>query len=360
MPGQPPHTPENQTISARPLADQLNPAAEVTPITLEETNRLYKSSRHINAAQSAVDVYQALIDFARDSDLVDAAYIISSDADAPDHYTVPALWSRRPFARPRQRFPRDKFPFGENLTANKLILIRNSQTDPQLGRAARRLARINHLRALVLIPIQVEEEYLATLALQRTEATLFTETELQPFLTLVDQSAVILLNQRLLNQAKTLYQVGQSLSQALTIDDALNIAVQRVAQYTGASQCRFVLYDLQAGVGTIAAEYIPTDLAETARFPVLGDCVVEYLGRETKPLLLDNQSDVPPECIHRYLHRFGAAATLLIPAISQQDLMGFLTIESRHGKRPFRPGQHHLRPDRRRSSHHPNRKPQPP
>ena len=302
---------------------------------LDETNRLYETSRNINAAQTAVDVYQALIDFARASRLADTAYIVCADPDAPDYFITPVLWSRTPSRHnPRDRFPRDKFHFGEQLSPNKLARIRDSQTDPRLGRLARRLARANHLHALALIPIQVEGEWLATLALQRADPHSFTETELKPFLTLVDQSAVILSNQQLLKQAETLYQVGQSLSQALTRDDAFDIAVQQVGKYTAAAQCRFVLYDAQAGTGAIMAEYHPTALAKTVRFP-LGDFVFEHLSQKLTPLFLEEYVDIPASCIEQYVHQFNAKATLLIPATSQHELIGFLAIDSHREKRPF-------------------------
>ncbi len=303
---------------------------------LDETNRLYETSRQINASQTAVGVYQALIDFARASKLADTAYIICVDPNAPDYFITPVLWSRTPNRHnPQDRFPRDKFHFGKQISPYKLARIRDSQTDPQLGRLARRLARENNLHALALIPIQVEGEWLATLALQRADTNSFTETELQPFLTLVDQSAVILSNQQLLKQAETLYLVGQSLSQALTRDDAYDIAVQQVGKYTGASQCRFVWYDAQTGTGSIVSEYHPTALANTVEFPITDDIVYERLKQSLTPLFLDEQSDVPASCIQQYVNQFDARASLLIPATSQQELIGFLAVDSQRGKRPF-------------------------
>ena len=302
---------------------------------LDETNRLYVASRQINAAQTAVAVYQALINFSRSSNLADAAYIVSVDPDAPDYFALPVLWSRaRNRYNAQDRFPRDKFPFGEQLISNELILIRNAQTDPSFGRLARRLSRENNLRALALVPIQVDGEWLGTLALQRTEATPFNKTELQPFFTLVDQSAVILSNQQLLNQAETLYQAGQALSQALTRDDALAITVQYVARYTGASHCRFVLYDMQTGQGEIVAENAPTKTSADIPLPTQDDFVFERLKQDRKPLLLAENA-APEDCMARYVRPFGAKSTLLIPATSQQELIGFLALDSQRRQRPF-------------------------
>ncbi len=329
------------------LADQLAVAIVNASLfarvqaNLDETHQLYEASRHINAAQTAVEVYQALIDYARESNLAQAAYIITAAPNAPDFLTTPVLWSQTPIPHnPQERFPLDKFHFGPEWPPKTLILTRRSQTDERLGNVIHRLARTNNLHALALIPVQVEGEWLATLALHRTTITPFSEAELQPFLTLVDQSAVILSNQQLLKQAETLYQVGQSLSQALTRDDALDIAVQQVAQYTGAWQCRFVLYNEQITAGSIMAEFhsakpYTVDLIQTARFPTHGDAVFERLNAELKPLLVDEESGFSTECLNQYVYQFGGKASLLIPATSQHELIGFLSIDSRQGRRPF-------------------------
>ncbi len=333
-----------ETVSVlQTLADQLAVAMMNASLferlqgNLDEKNFLYNASHHINAAKTDVDVYQALINFSRDSNLADAAYVICVDPSAPDFFIMPVLWSRIPNPRyqAQNRFPRDRFPFDDGLTTDKLLLIRDSQTDRSLSRFARRLARENNLRSLALIPIQIEGEQLATLALQRAEANAFTESELQPFLTLVDQTAVILSNQQLLKQAETLYQVGQSLSQALTLDDALEIAVNKIAQYTGASQCRLVIYDKQTQAGHIVAEYAPSGLAKTVQFPMSDDFVFTNLSHNLKPLLLNEQMAAPDTCLQQYVHQFKANASLLIPAISQQELMGFLAIDSPLEERPF-------------------------
>ncbi|MCB9421213.1 MAG: GAF domain-containing protein [Ardenticatenaceae bacterium] len=323
------------------LADQLAVAIVNASLfarlqdNLNETNLLYDTSRKINSATTAVAVYNALVEFVRDSGLTDAAYTISHAPGAHGFFVIPSFWSRTETDfNWREQFLRDPLLFGDP-SSEKLTLVNNCQKNPGLNPVTRHLANVHQLHAMALISISIEGEWLATLALQRGGGQPFTTGELNSLLTIVDQSAVILSNQQLLRQAKTLYQVGQSLSQVLTRDDALQITVNRVAQYTGASQCRFILYDPQNGTGKIIAEHKPTELAYQALFSIKDDKIFARLSREMKPLLIDERQEMPSDCLQKYVYQLGAKATLIIPATSQQELLGFLTIESHHGTRPF-------------------------
>ena len=327
------------------LADQLATAIENAELfartqrNLVEMSRLYQTSRQISEAADAEAVYRSLIDFATQSNLVDVAQVIAMDPGAPDYFIVPALWSRQPRPEPAgRRFLRDRFRFSKQLTNNELIVVRDGQSDPELDPLTRRLFRANNLSAAALVPIHVEDEWLGALALLRTEPKPLSNQELQPFLTLADQAAVILANQQLLRQTDSLYRIGRALNQAITRDDVLAIAVEEVARYTGASRCRIILYDKSTGAGQVAAESTPSGLAGSIVLPMQGDFVYEYLSREGQPLLLqENGNNVPADAVRRHVQQFGARASLLVPATSQQELMGFMALDSSRGKRPFSP-----------------------
>lgn len=327
------------------LADQLAIAIEnaalfaQTQANLAEMSRLYESSRQISEAADATAVYQALINFAAHSDLVDLAQVIVADPTAPDYFIIPAMWSRHDLPDlSDRRFLRDNFEFSEQLMKNEPILIKDGKSDTNLDSATRRLFEANSLSAAALVPIHVEDEWLGALALLRTEPVPLNNRELQPFLTLADQAAVILANQQLLRQTESLYAIGRALNQAITRDDALVIAVEEVAKYTGATRCRIVLYDKTTGAGRVAAESNPSGLADSVELPMLGDFVYEYLSQRGQPLLLEeNGTNAPAGAIRRHLRQFGAVASLLVPAASQQELMGFMALDSSRGKRPFSP-----------------------
>jgi signal transduction histidine kinase len=336
-------TPESVTVLQN-LADQLAAAIVNADLfsqiqaNLTEASLIYDIGRQISEARNQGDVYNALIEFARQSGLVDLAQIVI--VDDPEYLTCPAVWQRSDLpVAPFGRYPRSQFLYEEQLNKNEIVILRDPPAEMAPDDLARQLFAASAVTAVALIPIFVEAQWLGTLILQTTAGQAFNERSLQPFRTLADQAAVTLANQQLLRQTELLYQIGRSLSQALTRDDALMIAVQEIAQYTGASQCRIVLYDAQQGMGQIAAEAEPTLGAQTAVFPMGGDFAYDTLNKLRQPLLLSKtEAAIPAEVVERYLTPFGAELSLLIPAASQQDLIGFLALDSA-GQRPFSANQ---------------------
>lgn len=302
-----------------------------------QTSRLFETGRRISEAKDETDVYRALIAFAQDADLADMALILIADHADPDYLISPIIWDRTDGLREAgNRFSRDKYTFSDQLTRNAPFLLENGQEDARLDEATRHLFAGFDYRAAALLPIAVENEWLGTLALIRREARPFTDEALRPFQSLTNQASAILANQQLLRQTETLYQLGRTLTQTITRDDALDIAVREVARYTGADQCRFVLYDMRSGKGVIAAESAGATVSRAIELPLLGDFIFSRLGEEQQPLLLsENTPGIPAESVRRHALQFGAKASLLLPATSQQELIGYLAIDSQRGERPF-------------------------
>lgn len=323
------------------LADQLAVAIEnaelfaQTEKNLAQSNRLYETSRRINEATEPEEVYQALVDFASDSNLVDLAQLFVAEPASPDYLVSPVFWSNLGIVHDRQhRFSRDKFQIANTLETAEVIRIIDGQNDDALDEYTRTLFTNNGVRAATIVPIFAEQRWLGSLVLNRVAPTPLTDQELQPFITLTDQAAIILANHQLLQQTETLYQIGRLLNQSITRDDALDIAVQEVAKYVGAVQCRMVLYDDKAGY--VAAEYGAYENTGAIQLPVRDDFVFEQLRQRGGPLLLaEDDPTISKEVIARHVLPFAAKASLLLPAANQQELMGFLAIDSRRGTRPF-------------------------
>ncbi|MCZ7665866.1 MAG: GAF domain-containing protein [Chloroflexi bacterium] len=205
------------------------------------------------------------------------------------------------------------------------------------------------------MPIATENRWLGAILLQASAENALSAQTLQPFHTLAGQAATTLANQQLLRQAELLYQIGRSLSEALTREDALTLAVQEIANYTGAARCRIILYEEQEPFGKIAATTEPAAQDDQLQFPMVGDFVFDYLNEQRQPLLISSaEAEIPAEALARYLHPFHTTISLLIPLASQQDLIGFWRWTD--GKTAISHPQYHLRPNRRRSPHHSNRK----
>ena len=188
------------------LADQLAIAIENASLfdqiqsTLAETNLLYQASRQISEAQNPEGVYEALINFARHSQQVDAAYIAIIDEDNPTYLISPAGWSRQHISV--TRLPRRPFEFNIQLRQNEIVLITDIHSDSRLNDTTRQLFLQHNIRSSALIPIYLEDTWLGTFLLHRTRSEPITREMLPPYHTLADQAAIILSNQKLFQEIK--------------------------------------------------------------------------------------------------------------------------------------------------------------
>ena len=335
----------NETITVlQSLADQLAIALEnarlfaQTEKTLADTNQLYSASRRIGQATNAYEIYKTLVDFVQASNIAHLVKIVVADPNAPDFLITPVFWSIDEInIDPAHQLPRETFQFADRLTNVDVLVVADAQTQTGLDPYTKSVFTENDLHAAALVPIYIEQEWLGTLVLAHQTVNYYTDAALQSVRTLADQAATILANQRLLRQTDLLYRIGRALSQAITREDALDITVQEIKAYTGAYQCRFVLYE-EGTSGKLLASTNSEDNGSTDAYhlPKEGDYAVEWLSQHQKPLLLSpTQSDLPKAILERHVVQFGAYASLLIPAASQQSLLGYLAIDSKTGERPF-------------------------
>ncbi|MCA9936228.1 MAG: GAF domain-containing protein [Ardenticatenaceae bacterium] len=191
------------------LADQLAIAIETATLfaqiqdTLAETSHLYETGQEMSTAVSPHAVYRALINFTSQADIVDTAQILILDPDDDDFLLCPALWTREPLKeKALVRYPRQSYKFGEQLLHGVLLLLDDTMTDSRLDETTRTWFVRNQMRSCALIPLAVEDTWLGTLVLHNRQKQAFDEDTLRPFLTLADQAAVILANQRLLREVQ--------------------------------------------------------------------------------------------------------------------------------------------------------------
>lgn len=326
------------------LADQLAIALEnanlfaQTEKTLADTNQLYSASRRIGQATNAYEIYKTLVDFVQSSNIAHVAKVVIADPKAPDFLITPVFWSADEIdIDPAHQLPRATFQFADRLTNVDVLVLADAQTQTGLDAYTKSVFTENDLHTAAVIPIYIEQEWLGTLILAHQTPNYYTNTALQSVRTLADQAATILANQRLLRQTDLLYRIGRALSQAITREDALDITVQEIKAYTGAYQCRFVHYEQGTNGKMLASSNSESNTsADEYHLPREGDYAVEWLSQHQKPLLLSPmQADLPKAVLERHVVQFDAYASLLIPAASQQSLLGYLAIDSKSGERPF-------------------------
>ena len=263
--------------------------------------------------------------------------LLSQTPKHPDYLIAPVFWSSdNVHIDPAHRFPRDKYRYSDHITQNDVVILGDAQADPEIDPFSLRLFAQNGRHAAAIIPIHIDDDWLATLLLAHKTPNAFADANLQPIRTLADQSAIILANQRLLRQTDLLYRIGRALNQAITRDDALEITVRELQAYTGAFQCRFVIYEPGEGSGKLVASSNRKAFDKPYHLPLLGDTVFERLSRGQKPIKLSPKLEkVSKEALQQHVTQFGADASLLIPAASQQELLGYLAIDALGGERPF-------------------------
>lgn len=341
--------PEETVTILQSLADQLAIAienaglftqlestlAELTT-TLGETSNLYEISRRLNEVTTPVEVFLALVDFASKSQEFDMATVVTPDPNNGDFLMSPVLWgmTQRPF-NPADRYPYEDYSLGVN--QNELLLIEDLGQTTAVSPAVKNSFLRNGFRSLALIPIGHETEWVGTFILCRTQPSQFSQQELQPFITLADQAAIVLANQKLLEETNTLYTINSLLTKAITRDLALSEAVSRVAQYIGVPQCRFVLFEQEKNLATVVATTAQDfEHKQPTEFLLAGDYVYAALRESGEPLLLlHNDGTLPEPCKEKHLEAFGMQASFIIPAASQQELIGYMALDSTGSLRPF-------------------------
>ena len=325
------------------LADQLAIAIEnaslfaKTENTLAETNRLYTASRRIGQAINAYDIYKTLIDFAEAADIAHVAQIVIADPKAPDYLIIPVSWNEAQIEIDEtHRYAREKYGYGDRITHTEIALVGTDIKQAELDNCTVQLFTQHKMQSTAMLPISIDAEWLGTLVLAHKTPNFYEAADLQSIQTLADQAAVILANQRLLRQTNLLYRIGRALNQAITRNDALDIAVRELKTYTGAHQSRFILYEAESRNGRLVSSSNQANVGKTYHLPMVDDYIYEQFTTEQKPILLSpNKTEVPKEALQQHVQQFGAYASLLIPAASQQELLGYLAIDSVSGERPF-------------------------
>jgi signal transduction histidine kinase/uncharacterized protein YigA (DUF484 family) len=329
------------------LADQLAIAIENADLftqtqgTLAVTSSLFQISRRMSEARSEDEIYQALTEFARLHGKVEAAHLLVPNKKDPRLVMCVASWQAQQEGNtslPGQNVPVVMLPFRSKLEANETVAVAANLEELMDWPFFRHAAEQSKADTLYLVPMINEQEWMGTLLLYAKADKVKGENDLQAFRTLVGQAAILLTNQHLSQQTDTLYRIGRLLSESLTREDALDLAVNEVASYLGVQQCRMVLYDSLKGYGTVVAEFSSSPHDRNVRIPMEGDYVYDRLLVSREPFVLQVESPgVSADTLEAHLFQFDAQASLIVPSASQQELLGYLAIDSLTGLRPFTP-----------------------
>ncbi len=142
--------------------------------------------------------------------------------------------------------------------------------------------------------------------------------------------------QEQVEQLSLLNRVSSAAATTLRIGDIFSAALDAMVRATGADQARLVLYDRRAGIGTIAAEYIPTDAPGRISIPLVDNPSVDWLDAQQRPLVvMDAQHDPLFIQSHAMFRELGIRSITLIPLMVGERVIGSIGIDSIGKQRLF-------------------------
>ncbi len=324
------------------LADQLAVAFDNAQLFARIEQNLVSSTRQYETGQALIratdtsTVFRTLVDFARDTGSVSAAGVLLPETSG-ERATLHNWWSADETSMP----------------ANLIVEVTEQIAGPggpallepgtsELSQLTAHLASYTASAAAIL-PIRAGDEWRGSLVLCRADGKQWDRAELQPFETLVDQTAIILANQRLLAETNALYEISARLNQAITQEDLMNLAVSAVTRHVGFPEGRFILFDPKTRAVTMKVasgeargpgerEHRATPAAEPATFALLAE-------RRRPVYLPEAASTQATAAFAEQFGHYGTATTWLFPLRSQVQLLGYLALDGVGDRERLRPTQ---------------------
>jgi signal transduction histidine kinase len=324
----------NNLLSLGKLQNSLTQLQE----NLRTSTDLYETSRRLSGAQTTEEVFHTLMQYAEKLDFIDAAMLITESETQPLDVRVHEIWQRQPDPRidttahfrraPFVPTPQNPFPVPN--------IINNLAHEERFCDRTHAFAGKFGYRGALLLPLATEEQWYGTWVLMQCSTAAFAPLQYQPLISLADQASTILTNDDFLRRSTALYEIAQALNQSITREDAVQVAEYAVAEYIGVHRSRFIIFDRQLGYGEWLSERQLKPAHSRIRFHMDGDPIYERLNEERQAVVLSiDDPYLETDTLNQYLLPFQCGASLLIPAASQQEIMGFLAIDSHRGTRPF-------------------------
>jgi PAS domain S-box-containing protein len=134
--------------------------------------------------------------------------------------------------------------------------------------------------------------------------------------------------QEQVEQLSLLNRVSSAAAATLRISEIFYAALDAMVRATGADQARLVLFDHRAGVGAIAAEYIPTDVPGRISIPLVDNPSVDWLDAHQRPLVVfDAQHEPLFVRLHETFRDMDIRSIALIPLIVGESVIGSIGID---------------------------------
>jgi GAF domain-containing protein/signal transduction histidine kinase len=186
------------------------------------------------------------------------------------------------------------------------------------------------------VPLLIGDgEVVGVISVQSYEKARYGEREQSFLSTVANQLALGVQNAQLLAQAQEqvqhlalLNRVSATASSTLELERIYQAVVEAMAQTVGADQSRLVMYDRDAGIAPIVAEYIPTDVPERIAIQVTDNPAIDWLDTELRPLFSSDVQHDPLFRVSRDIFReLDIGSIALVPLILGGEVIGCVGLD---------------------------------
>lgn len=208
-----------------------------------------------------------------------------------------------------------------------------------------------HVRSEMAVPLMTHERAIGVFDVFSEQPDAFDESDLRILVALGSQISIALENARLIQETianarelerraqdlTTLNSISTALNTALSIDEVLDIAVQKLTSLFHVDHCTVFLFEAQDEYGRIAAEHPNRELVGQV-VPIKGFPAVRTIISARAPqMVLDAQHSESVAPFRSILRQLDVRSMLLVPLQSKGVIMGMITLDVVGRERTFTP-----------------------
>jgi GAF domain-containing protein len=257
----------------------------------------------------------------------------------------------------KQNMPRPSRETTTRLAAleRRTVHVADLLSDPSFSPEPRELYEKENVRTVLSVPMLREDRLIGVITTWRREVRPFSDKQVALVKTFADQAVIAIENARLLQELqqrtrelvrsveelKALGEVGQAVSSTLDLGTVLTSIVSHAVQLSGTDGGAIYEYDEHAEEFLLrATDHMEEELISALRAnpPRLGGGVVGRAASGREPIQIPNISEASayPPRMRELLARFGFRASLAIPLLREDHIIGALVVR-RKSTGEFRP-----------------------
>jgi GAF domain-containing protein/CheY-like chemotaxis protein len=311
---------------------------ETTRQSLAETDRLYRATRALGAAQSLDDVLRAVMIHAVAPFM--GRFVVGLVELGPDRAVtelrVVAVWDAATASAdysPGPRLSVGDLPFLRLLDPGYPILIESLDV-PELDEQSRAFFRAQDTGALAAIPVTAGSSLIGVFIVQTREPHAFSLEEVRPLQALADRAATAIENLRLLEETQqriaelvTLNSISQALASQVDIYALLAQVGDKITQTFGAKIAYIALYNKHTGLIEFPYSIEDGVLANDPPLP-LGRGLSSHVILNRQPLVLNQNAE--QRAVELGARFIGEApqSYVGVPILAGDEAIGLISLQS--------------------------------